>query len=273
MNYYTEIGIVGHGFVGKAVLKWFKGAAWYSKTGGSFEKVNRKRIIFLCLPTPFCAAKGGFDLSAIDENVRKLSPGKIIVLKSTVLPGTTEDLQRLYPQHRIFFNPEFLRAKSAVKDFLYPDRQIVGYADKKYKQTAGKLLDMLPSANYQGVCRAREAEMVKLMGNCYLATKVVFANQFYDYCEKVGADYKEVSRLVKFDPRIGVSHWGINTDGYRGYSGYCFPKDMKAVAIDSQSRLINHVDFINDHYLEGRRVPPVHSGKSMGVIGVILKDV
>ena len=126
MNYYSKIGLIGTGFVGGQVKKWFKGCAWYSKSGGSFEKVDSKEFIFLCLPTPFKKSTG-FDLSILTENIKKLSDGKKIIIKSTVLPNTTKVLQTMYPQHDFFFNPEFLVEKTAKKDFFEPERQIVGY--------------------------------------------------------------------------------------------------------------------------------------------------
>jgi len=101
----------------------------------------------------------------------------------------------------------------------------------------------------QFICEASEAEMVKLVSNCYLATRVVLANQFYDYCESKGVDYnKTIKMVVSGDKRIEPSHWEIFHEGYRGYSGYCFPKDMSAMIYDSGSELIECAHALNDKY-------------------------
>lgn len=253
MNYYSKVGLIGTGFVGSQVKKWFKGCAWYSKSGGSFEKVDKKPFVFLCLPTPY-SPKLGFDISILVENIKRLTPKKNIIIKSTVLPHTTDMLQQMFPQHRFFFNPEFLIEKTAKKNFFEPERQIVGYASeidvRNQQRTAREILDMLPDAPFKQVCESAEAEMTKLIGNCYLATKVVFANQMFDYCEQEGVKYDDVITMVTADSRIGNSHWKIWMDKHRGYSGHCFPKDMNAVIFDSGSKLLKQAALLNERYLE-----------------------
>ena len=91
MNYYTEVGIIGTGFVGKAVLKHFKGAAYYSLSGGNFKRVDKMPYIFLCLPTPF-NKETGFDISALTSNIERLSPGKNIIIKSFANPNLSKFL-------------------------------------------------------------------------------------------------------------------------------------------------------------------------------------
>jgi len=249
-NYRSEVGIIGLGFVGGCVRRYFKGADTYSLTKGDFKKVNRQKYIFLCLPTPFNKKMGGFDLTALHQNISQLSGKKNIIIKSTILPGTTNYFQQMYPQHNFFFNPEFLRAKHAWKDFINPSRQIVGYVKPHLKSIANKIIEMLPLGEFNQICSAKEAEAVKLISNCYLASRVVFANQMYDWITERNLDYKKVIRMVKFDPRIGASHWDIFTDKHRGYAGLCFPKDMQAVIMDSGSPLLELTDKLNDEYLK-----------------------
>lgn len=244
----SKIGIIGMGFVGKAVWSHFRGAPWYSLDGGDFAKVDKAEYIFICLPTPFVKGKG-FDYSALYENIGRLTGHKNIIIKSTVLPGTTRKISKQYPQHKFFFNPEFLRAKTHLQDYFAPDRQIVGYVNEGDKELARKILAFLPKAPNQFVCLSEEAEMAKLTGNCFLSLKVVFANQIYDYCKKKNIDYDRMIELVKADPRIGESHFNIFTDGHRGYSGLCFPKDMGAVIHDSKSELLKKADDINNELL------------------------
>lgn len=239
-----KVGLIGKGFVGNCVYEHLGGIPYYCKEGGSFEEVDKQDYIFMCLPTPFDGK--GFDLSIIEENIQKLSPGKKIIIKSTILPGTTRMLAKKYPQHKFFFNPEFLVEKTAINNYINPLRQIVGYASAEDLDDASKILELLPKAPYSMVCPADEAEMTKLVGNDFLALKVVFANQIYDYCQKKGVDYELVINMVKQDDRIGKSHWQIFFDGYRGYDGHCFPKDMKATIADSGLPLLAMADLINE---------------------------
>ena len=132
-----KIGIVGVGFVGKALRQYFekqkKPLLLYDKFKniGSFEQINQADVVFICVPTPFNKEKG-FDLSFVEDIVYKIEGEKIIVIKSTVLPGTTEKLQEKYSQHKFLFNPEFLTELTADQDMAHPDRQIRGYTKESY---------------------------------------------------------------------------------------------------------------------------------------------
>ena len=142
------IGIVGVGMVGGALRRYFEKVGRkvfvYDKYKnlGSPEEVNQADVIFICVPTPFDKEKG-FDLSFVEETVGILEGEKIVVIKSTVVPGTTEKLQEKYPQHKFLFNPEFLTELTADQDMQYPDRQIIGYTKESYK-IAGDILLLLP---------------------------------------------------------------------------------------------------------------------------------
>ena len=153
------------------------------------------------------------------DAVSCLDKSKIIVIKSTVLPGTTFKLQEKYIQHRFLFNPEFLTEKNAFDDLMKPDRQILGYTPQS-KKTAEDILRILPRADFEKVMLATEAEMVKYFGNTFLATKVVFANQIYDLCEKLGINYEMVRKAAAADKRIGETHFDVWHEGYRGYQGW-----------------------------------------------------
>jgi UDPglucose 6-dehydrogenase len=198
------------------------------KNLGSVPEVNRAEVIFVCVPTPYEEAKSGFDLSAVAEALHSITGEKVVVLKSTVLPGMTEELQKQFPQHKILFNPEFLTQSTADNDMMYPDRQIVGYTKESYS-VAGSILRMLPLAPFERVIPATEAELVKYFGNTWFSVKVVFANQMYDLAKKLGADYDLVRESVSADKRIGPSHLEIFHGGYRGYGGACLPKDTLAL--------------------------------------------
>ncbi|MFH0829076.1 MAG: hypothetical protein V1907_02760 [Candidatus Kerfeldbacteria bacterium] len=227
-----KIGIVGYGMVGRAVHAWFTRAAIYSprQFPDGMEKVNRADIVFLTVPTPY-HPKTGYDVRMVNDATRKITGRKIIVLKSTVLPGTTAALQRKFPKHTWLFNPEFLRDKTAVQDFLKPDRQIIGLArnSSRHRRAARFVMKLLPRTPYDAFTTTTEAEIIKLGANCFLATKVVFANMVYELCKRLNADYDAVKEGIGRDPRITTSMMKVLQDGYRGYSGKCFPKDMGAL--------------------------------------------
>lgn len=232
--YKGKIAVMGVGWVGGAVARWFEDAGLEPrrydppKGLGDRSDLAQAEIVFACLPTPYDEAAGGFDLSYVEAGLEALPGKKTVVLKSTVVPGTTSALQKRFPQHRILFNPEFLRQATADADFREPDRQIIGVTAESAGD-AETVRGLLPSAPYTKIVRAAEAETVKYFGNCFLAAKVVFANQMFDLCARLGIDYDLVKDCAAADPRIGTSHLKVQQDGYRGYSGSCFPKDMRAL--------------------------------------------
>ncbi|MBI4049967.1 MAG: UDP-glucose/GDP-mannose dehydrogenase family protein [Candidatus Doudnabacteria bacterium] len=239
------VGIIGGGIVGSAVKNFFPDAAVYDKYKpmDSIEEVGQRRFIFICVPTPY---QGALDLSIVDEaianTVTHLSnpEDQLIVLKSTALPGTTDNYQKKYPDVNFAFNPEFLRDKTANEDFINNDRQIVGYTSKTKGSTlVSELAAILPPAPYAKLMRAVDAEMIKYAGNTFLALQVIFANQIFDICQAAGISYELVKDALKADKRIGKSHWEIfHTESslssnigeaYRGYGGKCFPKDINSL--------------------------------------------
>ncbi len=228
-----KIGIIGLGMVGGALKKYLNkagyGAFFYDKgkNEGSVEEVNKSDVIFICVPTPFNKEKG-FDLSYVEDVCNNILGNKIIVIKSTILPGTTEKFQQKYPQHKFLFNPEFLTELTADQDMEYPDRQIIGYTKESY-DVAGHVLQILPLAPFEKIMPATEAEMVKYFGNTWFSTKVIFANQIYDLCKKLNVNYDEVMEAASADKRIGKTHLEVFHKGYRGYGGRCLPKDIEAL--------------------------------------------
>jgi UDPglucose 6-dehydrogenase len=204
---------------------------------GSVESINEADIVFVCVPTPYLPQKG-FDDSALENAISVLEGSKTIVIKSTVLPGTTEAYQSRFSQHCLLFNPEFLREAHARTDFLCPDRQIVGYTEQS-RHVADAVLALLPAAPYTAVIGAREAEMTKYMTNTFLALKV---------------EYEQVKEAFAADARIGATHLDVNDGGYRGYGGKCLPKDTRALLelgerMQVPLRLLRTADRINDSFL------------------------
>lgn len=229
----SKIGVAGVGYVGGAVKNWFEKQGnpvfVYDKFKqmGSPAELNKADVVFLCLPTPFHEDGRGFDDSALWEILGQLEGEKTLVIKSTILPGSTEKYQKTYPSHRILFNPEFLVARTADDDFLNPDRQVLGVTEKS-RGVAGEIMAMLPKASYQKIMLATEAEMVKYFGNVFLSNRVIFGNEMYDICAKLGIDYETVKGAAAADQRIGPHHFDVHHEGYRGYGGMCLPKDTRA---------------------------------------------
>lgn len=228
-----KIGIIGVGMVGGALKNYFekKDRKLFlydnSKNFGSIEEVNQADVIFICVPTPYDKEKG-FDLLFVEDAVSCINGNKIVIIKSTVLPGTTEKFQEKYPHHKFLFNPEFLVEDKADECMQNPDRQIIGFTSKSY-DVAETIMHLLPKAFFQKIIQATEAEMVKYFGNTFLATKVIFANQMYELCQKIGVDYNKVMEVAAVDKRIGYSHLKVMYGGYRGYGGKCLPKDIRAL--------------------------------------------
>jgi len=279
----NKIGIVGVGIVGGAVAHYFKSAGHMVflydkyKSIGSSEQVNRSDIIFVCVPTPFIKKKG-FDLSSVEDVFKVIKGKKIIVIKSTVWPGTTEKFQKKYTQHKILFNPEFLSEASADKDMQYPDVQVVGYT-KKSRLVAKEILRILPKAPFQKIIRAAEAEMFKYFHNVHGALKVVFANQMYNLCQALKIDYDVIKECAAASKHILTdTYLNIWHGGYRGYGGSCFPKDVRTLIQLGDSagvnlELLKIFEKINNQLMkaQGIRDPEQLGIKNQKVIDLIKK--
>ncbi len=228
-----QIGFIGQGFIGSAYADDFedRGYETVRYDNEKYEKNKNKialcDIVFIAVPTP--TTPKGFDCSIVEEVLDLVGDRKIAVIKSTILPGTTDNFQKKFPDKFIMHSPEFLRAATAKEDAANPQRNIVGYT-KKSKDKAKEVLAVLPKAPYDKIMPVKDAELVKYMGNCFLAQKVVFANLVYDLAEKLNIDYDEVKEAVGADLRIGASHLDIEHFGGRGAGGYCFIKDLAALS-------------------------------------------
>lgn len=232
----ANLGIVGYGIVGQATEYGFKDKHTILKYDkfkdlDSLEKVVKEsEFIFICLPTPFKGEK--IDLKIIHENLEKISKfaggtDKIVVIKSTVVPGTTKELAKKYPGLNFCANPEFLTEANYLEDFKNADRTIVGADDP----TTAERVSALYKATFPDIpifeTDLTSAEMVKYTSNAFLATKVTFANEMFQLCEKLGIDYHKVKDMVVADHRIFDGH--LDVTPARGFGGKCFPKDIVAL--------------------------------------------
>ena len=260
-----KCGIIGVGMVGGALQRYFENVRGIKpflydngKNLGSPQEINQAEVIFICVPTPFNKEKKYFDIPFLEDAFSKIQGKKIIVIKSTTLPGTTEMFQQKYPQHNILCNPEFLTEATADQDMSYPDRQIVGYTKKSYN-VVGEVMQILPLAPFEKILPATEAEAVKYFGNTWFSTKVIFANQIYDLCQKLGLDYDRIMEAAAADKRIGRTHLEVWHKGKRGFAGKCLPKDMKAFIKFAEEKgvdlkLHKVVDEINDGLLKSQGI-------------------
>jgi len=237
------IGIVGQGFVGNAVYQKFKN--YYdvltndldeNKSTSTIDNLIRLcDTIFLCLPTPM-KPSGECDVSILEDvldNINlitdNLETRRTVVIKSTIPPGTTEKFNLRYESLNIVFNPEFLTERNAVSDYENQNRIILGGPRPTTTELKQIFSKVFPKARIIKT-NSTYAEMVKYTTNAFLSTKVSFANEIYEICERVGADYDKVVEYATLDERLGESHWGVpGHDGDFGFGGHCFPKDLSAL--------------------------------------------
>ncbi len=233
----ANIGIVGYGFVGEAVKFGFDNSKHkifiYDKFKPSLslnDVITNSEFVFVCLPTPYKDNK--IDLSIIEDFLKDIyqlikNTNKILIIKSTVIPGTVKKLTNLFPGCNFCSNPEFLTERNYLQDFINPDRIIIGADDEKIRQRVSDLykkeFPLIPIF----LTDSTSSEMAKYMSNSFLAMKVVFANEIFDLCKKLNINYQDVKNMVIADKRIGNSHLDISPE--RGFGGKCFPKDLVAL--------------------------------------------
>lgn len=236
------LGIIGYGFVGQAVAGGFSRASlgkdtirWYDKFKESApikEVIDKSEFIFVALPTPMKKDESGIDLSIIDEmmpEITKYTDGtdKIIVLKSTITPGTTAKYEKLYQKSKFCFNPEFLTEANFIEDFMNAERTIIGATNDLVSRRVAVIFRQRFPKTIIFQTDPTTAEVVKYFANAFLSMKVTFANFFYDYCQKLGIKYEEMKKMAAVDHRIGDTHLDVTTN--RGFGGKCFPKDLVAI--------------------------------------------
>jgi UDPglucose 6-dehydrogenase len=201
------------------------------------DSISKSDIIFICVGTPTKQDGNGADLTQI-YNVAKdirgsITKFKIIITKSTVPVTTGDEIEKIISQKvstRLFSvvsNPEFLREGEAIRDFIYPDRIVIGTKDEKTNKIIKNLYSPLISkgAKYLNTSR-RAAELIKYASNAFLATKITFINELANLCEKIDVNIEDISIGMGLDKRIG----GRFLRAGPAYGGSCFPKDTKAIA-------------------------------------------
>jgi nucleotide sugar dehydrogenase len=255
----TKIGIIGQGFVGNAVYRKFK--KYYkvltydldsSICNSTLEDIIMQcKTIFICLPTPM-NQDGSCNVDIVENVLIGLDKaGKYnIVIKSTIVPGTTERFNKQFLNLEVAFNPEFLTERNSVSDYENQNRIILGGprpATTKLKQMFSKVFPKAHIIKTNGA----HAEMVKYLTNAFLATKVSFANEMYQLCNGLNIDYDKVVEYATLDERLGNTHWSVpGHDGDYGYGGHCFPKDVQAlinIAMELDSPITPMMLMATDH--------------------------
>ena len=240
----NKIGIVGNGYVGGAIAHGFSPTSTGNCTVKVYDKlperslntleetVNDSDFIFVSVPTPM-TKDGAISLKYIDQVFKEINEvnkraDNIVILKSTVVPGTTGKLQEKFPELNIVFNPEFLTERSSRLDFINQSRIILG-GNKEYTARVAKLYK--DRFKYCNVIETdyKTSEVVKYFSNIFFSVKVAFANEMKLICEKIGADWDTALEGFVADGRIADSHLNVpGPDGKRGFGGSCFPKDINA---------------------------------------------
>lgn len=232
---FLKIGFIGQGWIGKNYADNFEQRGFrvvrYSLEpvhAANKEKIKDCDIVFIAVPTP--TTPKGFDDSILKQVIKLVGQGKIALIKSTITPGTTARLQKQNQDIFVLHSPEFLTRHTAVHDAAQPTRNIIGLPEDNeiYRRKARTVMDILPKAPYQIICRSLDAELVKYGGNGFFYFKNIFMNLLYDLSEKLGGDWEKVREMVAADPRIGAEHTRVVSQGGRGVGGDCLIKDFEA---------------------------------------------
>ncbi len=256
-----------------------------------YESLKKCEIIFICVGTP-SKRNGSADLSYVENACKSIAfilmkmKYTIVVVKSTVLPTTTEKIlipileksgKKVGKDFGICVNPEFLKEGSAINDFLNQDRIVIGSNDKK----SGDILENFYRKNFSTspIVRVdlRTAEMIKYASNAFLATKISFINEIGNICKKIGVDVYKVAEGMKYDPRIGEHFLNAGI----GFGGSCLPKDVKALIrfskeLNYEPKILESVIHINDKQPEklveiAKEKVGTLKGKKVAVLGLAFK--
>ena len=260
-----KIGVIGQGYVGTAIKLGFQdhydvltydkfdlGKSTHSKIS---DLVAEAKVIFVCVPTPM-RKDGTCYTGIVEEVIREINEtanDHIVVIKSTVPPGTTDKFNHEFSNVTVIFNPEFLTEENFLDDFKNQNRIILGGSRKGTNKLRQIYSKVFPKATIVKT-GDKHAEMVKYFTNCFLATKVSFANEMYNICQQLDLDYDKVVEYATYDERLGKSHWAVpGPDGDFGYGGHCLPKDLSAIVSEFDTYgLLEAVEQVNDQVREDR---------------------
>lgn len=232
-----KIGFIGQGYVGSnsaddfeargyAVVRYSLEPAYISNK----DAIRSCDVVFVAVPTP--TTPNGFDASIADEALTLVGAGARVVIKSTLLPGTTVELQKKYPNIVVLFSPEFLCEATAAHDAAHPLFNIVGLSEDSlvHRRAAEEVLALLPKSERVHVMTATGAELFKYAHNLQGYMRVMLSNILYDTGTTLGVPWNEVQALMDTDPMMSPYYNAPIHKSGRGAGGHCFIKDMAAFA-------------------------------------------
>ena len=244
MNSYN-IGVIGHGYVGESQSFAFSpsfNVKVYdkdsSKSTHKLDDVLDSDFIFVCVPTPM-KSDGSQDLSYVEDFFNTAKKGPIYIIKSTIIPGTTNILCKKFKQLKIIFSPEFLTERTAKLDILTQTRIILG-GNKSLTSKVRKIYNIRFKNKTIIETDSLTAEYIKYMNNTFFASKVSIMNEFYRFANHLGVNWETALYGFVSDQRIGDSHLDVpGPDGKLGFGGTCFPKDINAFISLAKKNNIN----------------------------------
>lgn len=240
-----KLGIIGHGYVGESQSFAFSPSfdvRVYDKDSlkstHSLNEVLDSDFIFVCVPTPM-KKDGSQDLSFVESFFKTAKDGPIYIIKSTIIPGTTNLLNEKFKNLKIVFSPEFLTERTAKLDILTQTRIILG-GDKSLTSKVRKIYDIRFKNKTIIETDSLTAEYIKYMNNTFFASKVSIMNEFYRLANHLGVNWETALYGFVSDQRIGDSHLHVpGPDGKFGFGGTCFPKDINAFISFAKKNNIN----------------------------------
>lgn len=233
-----KIGIIGYGYVGKAVAAAYDPDDILINDPALDNSVSLTDIkaecgaIFVCVPTPQ-HTDGSCDASILTCVLEKLRGYTgLVIAKSTALPQIYTELESKYSELKLAHVPEFLTAANAIVDYQFPVKVVIGCRQELRTDVFSAIMTEKITVDMTTVqfCSIAEAAMFKYVANTMLAMKVIINNEYYDICQALGINWDNVAKIAKTDPRLGDTHWAVpGPDGSRGFGGGCFPKDVSAL--------------------------------------------
>lgn len=230
------VGFIGQGFIGKNYADDFEARGHtvvrYALEEPYVQNANAIRecdIVFIAVPTP--TTPEGFSTEILEEALMHVGQGKIAVIKSTVLPGTTQRLQEKHPDLTLLMSPEFLSEATAAYDAAHPFSNIVGLPvkDETHQKAAEAVHALLPAAPYATTCTSDQAELIKYAHNVSGYTQIVTFNMLYELSQSLGADWALIEKALDADPMISKRYAHPLHRSGRGAGGHCFIKDFAAL--------------------------------------------
>ena len=253
------------------------------------EAVKASDVVFICVGTPTHPETGHADLKYVYAAAREIAGAvdgfTVVVTKSTVPVGTGDEVERIIREANpkadvaVVSNPEFLREGAAIKDFMIPNRIVVGIEDERARGVMTEVYrPLFINQSPLMFTTRRTSELIKYAANAFLAMKITYINEMADLCEAVGANVQEVARGIGLDNRIGTKFLHAGP----GYGGSCFPKDTLALVktaqdYDAPTRLVEATVAVNDqrkHRMAAKVIKALGgsvAGRTIAVLGLTFK--